>query len=254
MQKIRKNICPFCGAKQKFCIFPETGTYFCYKCRKWGRGEDLKNKEGIETLSKFTASLDPPTESREASLTLPSGFKILKRGGIGYNYLKGRDINPNPLIPFVGVAENYLYFPMYKKGQLVYYVGRKMFRAGPRYKNAPGSPPSLFIPYEMKKVRKVLVIVEGIFDCFKVYQATGVPTMALLGKELTSFKIAQILSLSSSKKLVTIIIMLDPDAYLTSLKYLDILRPLRQVDIIKLAKTDPGDMKREEIREVIKDG
>lgn len=238
--------CPFCGRKNKFCTFPATETYFCYGCRTWGWARDL----GTHRPNRPTPSLQPKSGSSEPiSVPLPGGFRTLNENGIAWNYLVGRGIDPAPLLPFIGWAHNYVIFPFYTKGAVLYYVGRKIWGGGPRYKNAEGPCPYLFVPYLMGPISDTLVIVEGVFDVLKVYQSTELPVVGLMGKEITNTKLALICQMTSPS--TRVIVLLDPDARVTAAEYVNRLHGIRHCDLVTLKDKDPGDMSPSELQRLL---
>lgn len=253
MNKIRRP-CPFCHTKElKFCLFEETQSYYCYRCREWGwirnLPKDIKTSLTLRnsTLSPQKFTLHPNMDARRDTLNLPDGYKLIKPLSPGWKYLSQRRIHCHPLKPFVGEARNYLVFPIYKQGELVYYIKRKIYGKGIRYDAAPvNGSEFVFTPYQMGRDNQNLILCEGIFDCLKVYQQTKHPAIALLGKSAGSSKISNILGYSSKQG--KIYILLDPDDLDTdvigaAVKLRDRLKNFRKVYIIRYkGNRDPGDM------------
>jgi DNA primase len=117
--------------------------------------------------------------------------------------------------------------------------------------NAPVPGHQIFIPYGMGPVSDRLIVTEGIFDALKVYQATGVPTIALLGMTPAKYKFTRILELTNRRTRISLMFD-EKGTYLTAMEYLKMLEPMRKVEIIKIkGAKDPGDMKRNEIRRIV---
>lgn len=253
MQKKTRHYCPFCKSQEKkFCIFHETESYHCYRCGETGKMRDI---EGLEfkflknpRVNKFESHYGTSMDRKGIEIDPISSLTLLKPESIGWNYLVDRKIDPEPLIPYsVGTSKNYLYFPFYRKKKLVYYVGRKLYGSGPKYKAAEVSfAEYIFIPYGMEKENTVLLLVEGMFDSLAVYQNLSFPAVGLMGKDLSPGKLLEILR--HTHKDGTIYIMLDPEAndpstVAKSIYLYDKLKVHREVGIITLTgELDPAEL------------
>jgi len=235
MNKLRRN-CHLCGGYLKLCVFPQTGTWYCYRCGEWGKIDKLPGEPVRETTRD--TSFEPDDFTRH--------FHLLGEHGIGRRYLRRRGIDPGPLAPFIGTCDNYIIFPFWKKGEWEFYVGRKMYGAGLRYKNAAVSVSPLFVPYDCDCEGESLIIVEGIFDAIRVWQVTNIPTVAILGSGLTHHLVLEIFTHSTEN--TTIHLLLDPDAIWKAAGCCSILSALRKtVNIPLKGKKDPGDLSDDEI-------
>jgi hypothetical protein len=240
--KIR-TYCHHCNSDLKLAFFTETQTYFCFKCRAWGRFKELPEDTQLHVTGEnptprprsFTYGTDLDAEVPD--LNLPDGFKLITKGGMGCKYLEGRHIDPTSLVPFVGTHENYIYFPIWENGNIVYYISRKMYGTGYRYLAAETSGSHfIFAPYTMPLDNSVLVITEGVFDALANWQHVNLPTLAILGKSVNVFKIKRLLDYI--KEDGTILICLDPEVkdpetIGASIELLFKLRIHRKVQVIK---------------------
>ena len=253
MKKIKeRHPCPFCGTKElKFCMYESTQTYYCFRCRIWGRIENLPDSFKKKLNSR---SITSSVSLKEEPLEFPDGFKLISPKSKGWKYLERRGISPYPLKPFVGEAKNYIVFPFYDKGNLVYYVQRKLYGSGLRYMNSKSEGKSfLFIPYQMGTENESLIITEGVFDCLNVYQKSLIPTIALLGKELNHAKILTILEYANNE----IIILLDSSSQdketpRAAVEMRDALKVFHPVKIVKCKQgKDPAELTKDEIKEIL---
>lgn len=258
MRKRRYDCC-FCGRSGRLCVFEDTQTFYCYGCQEWGHVVDLPKsyQEGnTPKLKKFTpgTNLTPYGALVTHPVTLPADFRLLKKGDVAWRYLEKRMIDPEPLRLYAGTYKNYIIFPIYEKGVLVYYIGRKMYGYGIRYKAAEVVGDGfVFVPYGMGSSNKELILTEGIFDCLSVYQKTGQPSIAILGRVLTAGRLSRILSYSHRSGSVSI--FLDPEKkdntiLSSNLDFYLQLKRHRTVTVIHAKGIkDPGDMTEEEIME-----
>ena len=209
--------CHHCGSRdRKLAFFTETQTYFCYKCRAWGRFKDLP-----EEIQNFVTGENPtprlrsftygtPLDAEGPDLDLPDGYHIIYPDTIGWMYLTKRDLTPSSLVPFIGRHYNYICFPIWENGKVVYYISRKMYGMGYRYMAAETDGSKyIFAPYTMPLDNSVLVITEGVFDALANWQHVNLPTVAILGKSVNMFKVKRILDYCREDG--QLLICLDPE-------------------------------------------
>lgn len=248
MSKNRRYNCPFCPGfgyrndDKALSINWEKEVYYCFRCGALGH------------VSSLPPNYKAPTILHEDKKKSPERLEVkemisLRYSTAGQKYLKKRGLDFHPLQDFVFVSDKQLIFPFYgTEGDIIYYVGRKMWGSGRRYDNAMTGIKDLFIPYEVvTPCREVLVITEGIFDALSVYQWTGLPSIALLGMNVNENKILRILEYTYSETIV--VILLDAGEDETSQAYYDELKSLRRRTIIhKLKNGDPNSIGKKELR------
>jgi DNA primase len=154
------------------------------------------------------------TEKRRAPL--PLGF-VLRGIDSAHPYLATRGMEPQTAVHFgvgfyagPGLLSGRLVIPIHNApGELVAYCGRSLNAAGPRYQFPPGFRKSevLFNFHRAVASREPVVVVEGFFDCMKVYQAGLRSVVALMGAVLYR----------SQERVLTerfrqVVLMLDGDA------------------------------------------
>lgn len=141
-----------------------------------------------------------PQSSREAKYKpLPfvlSGIDCL------HPYLSERGISPEiarlfgvGYYPGRGIVSQRIVIPVHSpEGALVAYVGRSIDSREPRYRFPAGFCKSLFLFNLHRAVRtpsdrRTVVVVEGFFDCMKVYQAGCKSVVALMGSTLSEAQV-----------------------------------------------------------------
>lgn len=241
MSSNKRYNCPFCpglGLRNDdfaFSVSWEKGKYHCFRCGTSGGVVSLppnfKKPLILEKDKKPQEQL-----SMEAMLSLGESPRAK-------NYLRGRKLDPQPLESFVFVSGNKLVFPIFgSRGDIVYYVARKMWGSGRRYDNMAAAIPDIYIPPGViLPARWILIITEGVFDALSVWQWLGMNAIALLGMEINPFKVRKILQYTYSD--TAIVILLDAGEYRAAQAYYDELRPLRKnVMICKLDEGDPNEV------------
>jgi DNA primase len=116
----------------------------------------------------------------------------------GHPYLGGRGISKETAEKFGvgffagrGSMHGRIVIPIHdENGQLLAYAGRSIDDSEPKYKLPNGFHKSLVL-YNLHRSREsigpkapIIVLVEGFFDCIKVYEA-GYPCVALMGSSLS---------------------------------------------------------------------
>ncbi len=202
--------CGNCPDEAGHCeVDPIKGVWFCHRCQRGGR---LPRKGGEQSARK-----DPIPLSRYSS-ALPFSRVDTDDPLLGYLRDRGMDsVDIGHLDPHLGPEKTVLYFPVYRKGIPVYWVGRE---------TRPNRPYRYWYPpnghSEFRSKSKVLwgldrwereryvnpdlqlILVEGIFDAVRSGQR-----IALLGKGLTSWQANDIYNLHP----LEVIVALDGDAY-----------------------------------------
>lgn len=176
-----------------------------------------------------TIALKKPSRThleRLPTMQYPDGFEPLHWGSayheLGWRYLEGRGVLHEMALEFSlgfarkGRLKNYVIFPVFMDGGLVYYqaraawdapahldkAGRKAWEKATRYRKTlnPSSEESvgassILMNYDRAAVEPHVVIVEGPIDAVKV----GPNAVALLGKALSEAKIERLLRMRAHR-------------------------------------------------------
>ena len=165
----------------------------------------LNNTEG-----KFT-----PRErniQRPESSKANSPLKFILKLDQGNPYLEQRGISKKTVECFGigfcnrGILQGRIAIPIHdEKGNLIAYAGRNITNEKPKYKFPRGFNKSLvlFNLHRAQLETECLIIVEGFFGCFKIYQAGFQNTIALMGCSASKEQINLLLQLK--KKLILVL-------------------------------------------------
>lgn len=273
--------CPFCHDKRlKFYFNVVSHKGHCFLCNRAVRGLDSFFKVlGIDPVKERTSStlswaakrvnvfqrllkgvreevapylsMHPLPPDNYRALDRPC--KIAAREVLGYLRCRGFNkqmielLDPRISPTFL----NWFILPIKCNGSVVYWVRRTLLQQEPKYL----TPAPIFGKYgkadvvwggDLIKVGKPVIICEGIFSAATSFQYTAIPSVALLGKTLSS---AQKIFLFS-KKPSEVIVMLDGigPGDNTLNKSEEIARRFRDylpVKIIRLPENkDPNDLKK----------
>lgn len=224
--------CPSCGGKKKLTISYINGTapppytekvwhkIHCFKCgygKRPGTKDALKellaNYAQIAERANILINTDEVVEKIE--LEQPGGLKPLGDDTAAGIYVKKRGFDPEHLmstynmkriakpLPGKGYLQDYLFIPMYARGELISWQARAVFpKQEPRWYISSGGKKPIF-NLDLAAQTSCIIIQEGIFDAI----ACGNSGVAIMGKYLTNY---QTELLSEIKK--PIIVCLDPDA------------------------------------------
>lgn len=151
-----------------------------------------------------------------------------------------------------GIMRNRIAIPIHDlENNLIAYCGRVIDSSLPKYYFPKGFKKSEIV-YNLNRIiksdKKELVIVEGFFDVFRLYQA-GIDSVAIMGSSISQNQKQQLESLD--KKLI---IMFDGDmaGRKGMEKALDILKPNSNIRAIYLPNNlQPDDLKEEYLRGLI---
>jgi DNA primase len=153
-----------------------------------------------------------------------------------------------------GLFSGRLVIPIHnRRGELVAYCGRAVDGSEPRYRFPSGFAKSevLFNFHRAAAVAKpAVVVVEGFFDCFRLYQAGIRSVVALMGSALYPEQQRWLL-----ERFERVILMLDGDT--AGRRATDLiatrLRPYCSLQVIRLASdSQPDQMSNEELRQVLR--
>jgi DNA primase len=231
-----KGRCPIHQGEgqSSFHVNLSKNAFHCFSCKAHGnvldfvaamekcsvRDATIKLAEWFTVSADTTAApaIETPTHSgggagkSEPAVNKPLTFQ-LKSVDCSHPYLSERGITRETAEYFgvgffsgKGSMNGRIVIPIHNEhGELVAYAGRAIDGSEPRYKLPAGFHKSL----ELFNLHRVsgpeVVLVEGFFDCMKVYQA-GFPAVALMGSALCEAQ-EELLAMEFER----VIVMLDGD-------------------------------------------
>jgi DNA primase len=195
---------------------PEKNAFNCFSCKAKGNVLDfvaameqvgvreaalritswfsisVPNSEPQNTAAKKTADSLPPKREEGGGTNTPLSFQ-LKGIDSEHSYLKERGIDVETAKRFgvgmfngKGSMAGRIVFPIHNQsGELVAYAGRSIDGSEPRYKLPPGFHKSHELFNQHQVSGGVVVVVEGFFDCMKVWQSCNRNVVALMGCSLS---------------------------------------------------------------------
>ncbi len=220
--------CPFCGdSSYHLGINKRTKGMTCWKC---GRKNLLQFVQEIENVSKREAYtiiekfqdkelsyLDIPDRiPTENDVQLPKGC-TKNFPGLAIDYLEQRNFDPEELIKtynlyYGQITTNFqhrIIVPVYYKRELISYVGRDVTgKLQNKYRNSSIEESKIPVKdtlFNLDTVKDKVIIVEGVFDVFRL----GRGTVATFG---TKYKKEQIAKLIGVKQAFILFDADDPDA------------------------------------------
>ncbi len=166
--------------------------------------------DGAELVSKQESGAGEMAEGNEANKPLTFTLKSVDPG---HPYLKERGITEETAQQFgvgffggKGSMSGRVVFPIQNKnGELVGYAGRAIDGTEPRYKFPVGLRKSLELWNLAAVTGMSAVLVEGFFDCMKVWQA-GYVSIALMGSAMSEAQENMI-----AEQFAEVVVMLDGD-------------------------------------------
>jgi DNA primase len=202
--------CPLHGGEGQDTFHVDTAeqVFHCFSCQAGGSVLDLVSamehcglREAAERLAGW--QILPPTQaepvSRIGKRTVTEKSKSIPRLGFHlrgvdcyHPYLTSRGIQEITAVEFgvgyysgPGLMQHRLVIPIEDEvGRLVGYCGRSLDGSEPRYKYPLGFPKSQLVFNLHRAVatgQSTIIVVEGFFDCLKVYQAGFRCVAALMG-------------------------------------------------------------------------
>lgn len=267
------HYCPKCDSrKKKLSINLQKNVFKCWVCgfsgksiafllKKYGSKSDHQawlessgidlSEEGLDIESMFLGS----TEEVQEILQLPKEYIPLipnktKRAKRGYAYLRSRGLSDHDMVKWKigfcpdGEFKDRVVIPSFDaEGQLNYFVSRATYQTGIRYKNPKTSKDIIFNEL-MIDWSKSIVLVEGVFDSFKMNNS-----VPILGSSFANQKnlLNKIISAGSD-----VYIALDADAYEKSLKIYKTLSNygVKTKIVVLNGNKDIGDMPRDKVKEL----
>lgn len=244
-EELNYQECPVCGSSNwKVYVNPLTGLWFCFAATHQAGGriqtDDWTDDARAELLAILSSTGRVATQ-QWPEIDLPSWMPLTPHA---QRYLAGRGIHastwgalglvemrqsPRVLVPYRG--------PL---GRTIYWTARAYTTwAGdvPKYMSAPGTHPLFMLP-RWESV-PMAVVVEGPFDAIAVWQATGLPTVALGGKSMSRQVEFDLRKLVRER----ITLMLDADAGAATLTLSDKLMDQYKLRLVTLDDgLDPADL------------
>lgn len=205
-----RGCCPIHGGRSHdaFHVNLTRNVFHCFACGASGtvldfvaamdrcslRDAALKLAHANTGLSQSAATCPTQLVTKESKPLSPLGF-ALRGVDSHHSYLATRGIATSTAERFgigfyqgAGILSGRLVIPLHdERGQLVAYCGRTVDGTAPRYRFPPGFAKSemLFNLHRATAAgQQTVVIVEGFFDCLKLYQAGFYSVVALMGSAL----------------------------------------------------------------------
>ena len=271
-----RGCCPIHGGegREAFHANLSRNVFHCFACGAAGTVldfvaamEQCSLREAAMKLACFIALAPAPAGpkqlvTRKSNSSAPLGF-TLRGVDTAHPYLAARGIRTPTALQFgvgfyrgSGIFAGRLVIPIHnERGELAAYCGRAVDGTQPRYRFPAGFAKSEFV-FNLHRAaaagQSTVVVVEGFFDCLKVYQAGVTAVVALMGAELYEAQKRALL-----RQFQNIILMLDGDtagrcatAAITAQ-----LRPYTTVHVIHLADgVQPDQLTTEAAREILQAG
>lgn len=243
--------CPVCSSnKWKLYVNSLTGLWHCF-AGSHGAGGVVEvgafTQEAKQELLRLLDGAAPRTYdwpevelppwkplSDEAQAYLCN--RGVQRSTCGALGIREMSISPRILVPYTG-----------PRGRLIHWTGRAYQETASgvsKYMNARGAKPPFVLP--RWGVLEEAVLVEGPFDAIAVWQATGIPTIALGGKTMSRAVEQNIRSLVKGR----VWVFLDGDAQVAAVRIKEQLMDKYTCSLVMLdGRVDPADLEPAEIRE-----
>lgn len=266
--------CMMCGGKYTFGINLEEYRVHCFKCPYHSNPVGLlMYLEGFQTYHEARKFLDIQQEydaydrmvkvekKEKVNISLPESYTILLQGNslmgkAARHYMVKRGYNAIKLsLQGVGYCTDgeyagYIIFPYYRKGELVYFQGRRYMGYGPKMHNPPE---------ELYGVGKSSLIYneDALFIYNKVYALESITnsltlgdnTIGLSGKTISPVQFSKIIMSPCQK----VIIILDPDALKEAITMAMQMVHYKQLKVIQLPEEkDVNDIGKKATLELVK--
>lgn len=279
--------CPSCG-KPKLTVNLRRKTWHCWVCERYEVGSDGKKRpvEGAGGLIDLVAALEGCDRQRAIQKVLAGGaFQHYETGNLPpaemrFEVLSGyRTPTPIPgppgwkpitgILPYMlrrgitmedvrmfglgwcdsGRYANRLVFPVWERGQFVYYQARAMWdpRPGEHFAKALNPPDSegaaisteVLMNLDLARQYPRVALVEGPMDCVRA----GPDSVCTFGKKISSIQVAKLLAAGVK----ALDVMWDADATEEAKAVAAMLAPLFDTRVITLASGDPADHTRDQL-------
>lgn len=250
--------------------------FHCFSCRAGGSVLDLVAavehcglREAAEKLSGWRAMPAMPVDLRPCARKRTVTEKIKSLPPLGFRlrgvdwrhpYLHARDIRKETAVAFgvgfysgPGLMQHRLVIPIEDEaGQVVGYCGRALDGSEPRYKFPPKFAKSQLL-FNLHRAaathQQRVIVVEGFFDCLKVYQAGFRSVVALMGSSLYEKQYRLLV-----QQFRSITLMLDGD--ITGRRASSVIAPMlathRPTNVIELGEgIQPDQLTAQSIRQIL---
>lgn len=228
-----RSDCPYCGGNYCFSVHLIKNRGKCFKCLENGiLIYHLMHMENFETFiqaknylnvqKEYEAYEDTVVKERfeKKRVLLPESFRLLNRkygilGKAAGNYMKGRGYDILDLAMkgigycLEGLYAGYIIFPFYRRGELVFFQGRKFMGGGPKMQNPKNEDfgigkTELVYNQDALFIYDRINVVESITNALTL----GDNTIALLGKKISTYQFGLLMNSPCTH----ITLLLDDDA------------------------------------------
>lgn len=258
--------CPFCSDQTNHLGISPSRKISCWICGI--RGSVTKYIREIEQCSESYANtiiakyqdrslayLDKKERTRNSKIILPKSA-IVELPKLHQNYLIKRGFDPDYLskkydllaCSELGDYKWRIIVPIYYQNEMVTFTARDITgKAAQKYKNLPVEKSVMStkeVLYNLDFANKVAVIVEGVFDAWRI----GDGAVATIGTKYTKKQISHLIGFKKA------FIMFDSDAKDWGLKLAeDMAAVVPSVEQIELSEGDPADLSEEDVKYLRKD-
>jgi hypothetical protein len=185
----------------------------------------------------------------EYKVEFPEGFSLLPDGsGLGRKALEFFSKRRFDLATIqryrIGVChsgemKNRIVLPVFEREHLVYYTGREIFKTSRKYLNpskkfCPKGKSEFLFNLSTARGEGTAILVEGILDAMRV----GEKGVALFGTDLSEIQLTKLLS----REVAKVIICLDSDAVIQSVKMAQKISKYIECFVTFLKSGDPADI------------
>lgn len=266
--------CPIHGGQGRdaFHVNLARNIFHCFACGAGGTVLDFVAamegctvRDAADKLRHMAVPVNPASSNKKKLVTekrtepLPLGFR-LRDVDSTHPYLAARGIAHRTAVDFgvgfypgPGLLSGRLVIPIHNsQGQLVAYCGRSLDGTQPRYRFPPGFAKSQVL-FNLHRAAATadpaVVVVEGFFDCLKVYQAGIRSVVALMGVALFNAPQRDL-----TERFQQVMLMLDGDGsgQLASRTLADRLTSRCTVQLVRLPpNAQPDQLSEEQIRNVL---
>ena len=254
--------CLFCDDPSNHLgINTQSKTYSCFICGAKGNLpkliqeiEQCGSKKAYQIIDQFQDKtlqyLDQPERKSGSRVDLPKGC-TKELPGIFQNYFQERGFDAEKLIQkydlyccYITSDQKFKYriiAPVYQENELVTYVGRDVTHSAKnKYQNCPSEKCIKNIKdclYNIDSVHKKAIVVEGIFDVWRL----GDGAVATFGTQFTKQQISLLAGLDE------VFILFDSDAVSMSHRLAGELSGIvKHVEVIELEQGDPAELTEQE--------
>jgi len=217
------------------------------------RDAAVKLQQWFSTDFRLSIKGVPVYEEDERELT-PLSFKLMKINQ-NHQYFQERGISRETTVYFgighyygTGYFSNRIVIPIHDdSGTLVAYSGRAIDESLPKYKLPRGFPKSAVL-FNLHRVQNstTVIVVEGFFDCMKVWQAGFENVVALMGCSLSD---KQSMLLVNRFQFAILMLDADPTGQRATANILQQLTPQMYVRVVTLPQgKQPDQLSDDEIQ------